>query len=120
SLKPAKLTVLSANTLDNRRNCRHIHMLDGERQMTLRTKIALPLVTIHFVLVALCFGGAIYRPERSALAPVIVFFADMPASLAFEPLRHSLHGFSESYTSRLLFDASVYTVLGTVWWIIVG
>jgi hypothetical protein len=27
SLKPAKLTVLSANTLDNRRNCRHNHML---------------------------------------------------------------------------------------------
>jgi len=28
SLKPAKLTVLSANTLDIRRNCRHNHMLD--------------------------------------------------------------------------------------------
>jgi hypothetical protein len=27
SLKPAKLTVLSANTLDMRRNCRHNHML---------------------------------------------------------------------------------------------
>jgi hypothetical protein len=27
--KPAKLTVLSANTLDNRRNCRHNHMLDA-------------------------------------------------------------------------------------------
>ena len=27
SLKPSKLTVLSANTLDNRRNCQHIHML---------------------------------------------------------------------------------------------
>ena len=29
SLKPAKLTVLSANTLDIRRNCRRNHMLDG-------------------------------------------------------------------------------------------
>jgi hypothetical protein len=27
SLKPAKLTVLPAKTLDSRRNCRHIHML---------------------------------------------------------------------------------------------
>ena len=88
--------------------------------MTLRTKIALPLVTIHLVLVALCFGAAIYRPERSALAPVIVFLADMPASLVCEPVRHSLHSVSENYTSRLLLDAAVYLVLGTVWWIVVG
>ena len=88
--------------------------------MTLRTKIALPLVAIHLVLVALCFGAAIYRPERSALAPVVVFFADLPASLAFEPLRHSLHRFFESYGSRLVIDAGVYAVLGTVWWIIIG
>jgi hypothetical protein len=88
--------------------------------MTLRTKISLPLVTIHLVLVALCFGAAIYRPERSALAPVVVFLADMPASLVFEPLRHSLHSVSENYTSRLLLDATVYLVLGTVWWIIIG
>lgn len=88
--------------------------------MTLRTKIALPLVAIHLILVALCFGAAIYLPERSALALVIVFYADMPASLAFEPLRHSLHGFSESYGSRLVIDAGVYAVLGTVWWITIG
>jgi hypothetical protein len=88
--------------------------------MTLRTKIAFPLATIHLVLVALCFGAAIYRPERSGLAPIIVLLADMPASLAFEPLRHSLHDLSEGYTTRLLLDASVYAVLGTVWWFVIG
>jgi hypothetical protein len=88
--------------------------------MTLRTKIAFPLATIHLVLVALCFGAAIYRPERSGLAPVIVLLVDMPASLAFESLRHSLHGLSGSYTTRLLLDASVYALLGTVWWLVIG
>ena len=98
--------------------------VDGKRifrrYMTLRTKIAFPLATIHLVLVALCFGAAVYRPERSGLAPVIVLLADMPASLAFEPLRHGLHGFSENYTTRLLLDGGVYAVLGTAWWFVVG
>src|ERR1700730_17453646 len=88
--------------------------------MTLRAKIAFPLATIHLVLVALCFGAPICRPERSGLAPVIVLLADMPAPLAFEPLRHSLHALSESYTTCLLLDAGIYAVLGTVWWFLIG
>jgi hypothetical protein len=88
--------------------------------MTLRTKIAFPLAAIHLVLVALCFGAAIFRPERSGLAPVFVLLADMPALLAFEPLRYILHGFSDNYTTRLLLDAGIYAVLGTAWWFVIG
>jgi hypothetical protein len=71
-------------------------------------------------LVALCFGSAILRPERSGLAPLFVLFADMPASLIIEPIRHALHAFSGSYASRLLLDASAYAFLGTIWWFAVG
>ena len=88
--------------------------------MTLRAKIAFPLAAIHLVLVALCFGAAIYRPEHSGLAPVIVSVADMPASLAFERLRHVFHSFAGSYTTRLLIDGCIYAVLGTAWWLIIG
>ena len=68
----------------------------------------------------MCYGSAMYRPERSGLAPLILVFADMPASLALEPLRHGLHGLSDSYTTRLLVDAGVYAVLGTAWWFAIG
>ena len=77
--------------------------------MTLRTKIAVALAVMHLVLVALCFGAAIQRPERSGLAPLFVFFADMPASFIIEPIRHALDAASHSYTGRLLVDAAVYS-----------
>jgi hypothetical protein len=88
--------------------------------MTLRTKIAVPLAAIHLALVAACYGSALYRPERAGLAPLAVVFADMPASLAIEPLRHGLHGLFDSYTARLLADAGVYALFGTAWWFGLG
>jgi hypothetical protein len=94
--------------------------LDGERALTFRMKIAIALVVVHLVVVGVCFGSAIWRPERSGLAPLFVLFADMPASLIIEPVRHALDAASDSYTGRLLVDAAVYSVIGTVWWFCVG
>ena len=88
--------------------------------MTLRAKIALPLAAIHLALVAICFGAAIVRPERSALAPVIVLLADMPASLSFKPLRTALDASRHSYVAGLLIDATIFAVFGTLWWYIIG
>jgi hypothetical protein len=88
--------------------------------MTLRMKIAVGFAAIHLVLVVLCFSAAILRSETSSLAPVFVLFADIPASLAIEPIRHALDGLSSSYTSRLLLDGFSYAVLGTIWWFVVG
>ena len=78
------------------------------------------LAVVHIAAVCICFGAAILRPERSALAPIVIWVADMPASLVIEPIRHALHALTAGYTSRLLIDASVYALLGTVWWILVG
>ena len=88
--------------------------------MTLRAKIALPLATIHLILVLLCFGGTFYRLELPGLDPFFVFQADMPASYAFELLSDWIHSYSDSYTSLFLIDAAVYGVLGTAWWLFIG
>ena len=73
--------------------------------------------TLHLALVVFCFGAAITNPERSALAPIFVYFADMPISYACEAIRRIFHdALGESYTARMLTDASVYAILGTAWW----
>lgn len=54
------------------------------------------------------------------MAPVVIWLADIPASLAIEPIRHALHALVDGYTPRLLIDAGVYALLGTIWWILVG
>jgi hypothetical protein len=79
------------------------------------------VVMLHLGFVALCFGAAILNPERSGLAPVFVYLADLPASFFCEVLRHRLHDWGpEDYYGRLGMDAFVYAVVGSAWWVVVA
>jgi hypothetical protein len=76
----------------------------------------LPLIfgCVHAVFVAVVFGSAICNPIRASLLPIFVFAADFPLSLLIEWLGKSLG------SSRLLFDAFAYLILGSAWFYFIG
>jgi hypothetical protein len=89
------------------------------RLKTRTTKVLMiGAAVLHLSFVALCFGAALLNPDRSALAPIFVFMADVPASFICEFIRHALHHIvSDSYASRMATDMIVYSLIGTAWWV---
>ncbi|MBV9128392.1 MAG: hypothetical protein JO117_09930 [Verrucomicrobia bacterium] len=80
------------------------------------------VVLLHLAFVAFCFGFALYQPERLGLLPVLVCYADFPASLLAEWARPALADAvgAHSYRGKLLADATVYALVGSAWWLLVG
>ena len=69
---------------------------------------------VHAFLVASVFGSAICNPMRAGLLPIVVFVVDLPISLLIEWLGSSMH------ESRLLFEAILYLVVGSLWFYFLG
>ena len=87
-----------------------------------RLKLSCLLVaSVHLLLVLFCFGAAIWGQWREAeWSPILVYFADMPASFLIGALRSLLHGsLSEGYVPSLVLDAGLFAVIGTAWWILI-
>src|ERR1051325_1139245 len=87
-----------------------------------RLKLSCVVVaSLHLLLVLLCFGAAIWGQWRDAeWSPILVYFADMPASFLIGALRSLLHGaLSDGYIPSLLLDASLFAVIGTAWWVLI-
>ena len=77
----------------------------------------LALVNVVFTLVV--FMYAIISPEKNGLLPILVYFLDLPASLGAEWLRDLLHDHFGLVT-KLTIDCLVYTVVGFVWFYLIG
>jgi hypothetical protein len=81
--------------------------------------IVLVVVAVfHLGLVGGFFYGAIFNPYRAGLAPIIVYVADLPASLLCELIDDAARrSFELSYSAGLLVDWLAYSVIGTLWWV---
>src|SRR4051812_481369 len=77
------------------------------------------LATVHTLLTIVIFWVAITNMERAGLLPIIMFFADLPASLLIEEIFHLIGAVTNSGSNYLLAGAT-YLVLGTAWWYGIG
>jgi hypothetical protein len=77
------------------------------------------LAIIHALIAAAAFGMALRSPERGGLAPIAVYYLDLPCSLLFDPLRRALHD-DLGLSGRLVVDAGVYIALGSAWFYAIG
>jgi hypothetical protein len=77
------------------------------------------LALAHALVAMSAFGIALNSPERGGLAPIVAYWLDYPCSLLFERLRRGLHG-DLGVTGRLLVDASIYVILGSIWFYAIG
>jgi hypothetical protein len=83
-----------------------------------RRILLIAVAGLHLGLVGACFYGAIFNPYRAGLAPLVVYFADLPASLLCESIDHAARSsFMLSYGGGLVIDALAYSVIGTFWWV---
>jgi hypothetical protein len=97
-------------------------MESNANQCKQRTKAAITvlrvlpggLAGIHATFAAVVFAVAIANPQKSGLLPLLVFFADIPASFFLEVLRKLFP------VRTLAVDATVYILLGSAWWYVLG
>lgn len=80
------------------------------------TRLGLGLGITHAILAAIIFGATIVDPFRADLLPIVMFCADFPFSLLFDFVSKHL----VSQNSRVLLEAILYTVFGSVWFLVIG
>ena len=74
------------------------------------------VLIVHLALVSYCFGFAIARPEQCGMLPILVYCVDLPASFLFMQLQAVA---PDAYTARMVFDASLFFIFGTLWWCVI-
>jgi hypothetical protein len=79
------------------------------------SKVVLAIIlSVHLILIGLCFGVAIYDPERGGLAPVFAYLTDLPASWVFIRIARLMA--PSSYDARRVVEAVTFAALGSIWW----